>query len=76
MIVGWLMMAITVLPGCAPKVGTEGVMVKVKVQDLQKKPIPTAVIRHPDAADRLRVNAANGEWSGSVLYMEDGILDR
>ena len=58
--------------GCGPKIGTDGVPVKVFVAGPDGKPIPTAVVRHPDEADRHRVNAATGHWEGSVLYMEDG----
>ena len=58
--------------GCGPKIGTDGVPVKVFVEGPDGKPIPTAVVRHPDEADRHRVNAATGHWEGSVLYMEDG----
>jgi hypothetical protein len=52
--------------------GTEGVLVKVKVLDVAGAAVPTAVIRHPDEADRHRVNAQTGEWSASVLYLPDG----
>jgi len=58
--------------GCGPKVVTDGVPLKVYVLDAAGEPIPTAVVRHPDEADRHRVNAATGHWEGSVLYMEDG----
>ena len=58
--------------GCGPKIVTDGVPVKVFVEGPDGKPIPTAVVRHPDEADRHRVNAATGHWEGSVLYMEDG----
>jgi hypothetical protein len=51
---------------------TEGVPVKVYVTDASGKPIPTAVIRHPDEADRHRVNAVDGSWEASVLYLPDG----
>jgi hypothetical protein len=50
----------------------EGVPVTVVVLDLDKEPVATAVIRHPDEADRRRVNAVTGEWTGSVLYLPDG----
>jgi hypothetical protein len=53
-------------------VGTDGVPLKVYVLNGTGDPIPTAVVRHPDEADRHRVNAATGHWEGSVLYMEDG----
>ena len=55
----------------APKV-EEGVPVKVVVLDEDKKPIPTAVIRHPLEQDRHRVNSVDGSWETSVLYMPDG----
>lgn len=50
----------------------DGVPVYVTVMDLQGEPVSTAVIRHPDEADRHRVNAATGEWFASVLYLPDG----
>lgn len=55
----------------APK-AEEGVPVKVVVLDIDKKPIPTAVIRHPLEQDRHRVNSVDGSWETSVLYMPDG----
>ena len=54
------------------KAGDDGVPVTVVVKDADGKPIPTAVIRHPDEADRHRVNVMNGEWEGSILYLPDG----
>lgn len=62
------------LPGvalAAPK-ADEGVPVKVVVLDEEKKPIPTAVIRHPLEQDRHRVNSVDGSWETNVLYMPDG----
>ena len=50
----------------------EGVPVTVVVLNVDGEPVPTAVIRHPDEADRRRVNAVTGEWTGSVLYLPDG----
>ena len=50
----------------------EGVPVKVKVLDPVGEPIATAVIRHPDEADRHRVNSLTGEWVNTVLYLPDG----
>lgn len=50
----------------------EGVPVKVKVLDVDGNPIATAVVRHPDEADRHRVNSLTGEWFNSVLYLPDG----
>jgi hypothetical protein len=69
---GWLVAVALGTVGCAPKVGTDGVPLKVYVLNGTGDPIPTAVVRHPDEADRHRVNAATGHWEGSVLYMEDG----
>lgn len=50
----------------------EGVNVKITVLDDKGDPIPTAVIRHPDEADRHRVNSMTGSWEDSKLYMPDG----
>lgn len=49
-----------------------GVPVKVVVLDPEGKPIPTAVVRHPQEADRHRVNTFDGSWEASVLYLPDG----
>ena len=54
------------------KADGEGVPVTVVVLDVEGNPVPTAVIRHPDEADRRRVNAVTGEWTGQVLYLPDG----
>ncbi len=50
----------------------EGVNVKITVLDDGGDAIPTAVIRHPDEADRHRVNSMTGSWEDSKLYMPDG----
>ena len=50
----------------------EGVNLRITVVDAEGEPIPTAVIRHPDEADRHRVNSLTGTWEGSVLYLPDG----
>ncbi len=50
----------------------EGVMVRMTVTDPDEQPIPTAVIRHPDEADRHRVNSLTGSWEDTKLYMPDG----
>lgn len=58
------------LAACAHKNTGEGVPVRVYVLDQgSKDPIPTAVVRHPDEAERHRVNAVSGYWEGSVLYL-------
>lgn len=63
-------------PGVAlaakPPKEVEGVPVRVIVLDAERKPISTAVIRHPQEADRHRVNSVDGSWEASVLYMPDG----
>ncbi len=46
--------------------------VKVIVRDVDDKPIPTAVVRHPQEMQRHRVNSADGSWQDSVLYLPDG----
>ncbi|MFT4979888.1 MAG: hypothetical protein ACI8S6_005800 [Myxococcota bacterium] len=50
----------------------EGVPVTIKVLDINSEPLPTAVIRHPEEADRHRVNSITGEWTAPVLYLPDG----
>lgn len=63
-------------PGVAlaakPPKEVEGVPVRVIVLDAERKPVSTAVIRHPQEADRHRVNSVDGSWEASVLYMPDG----
>lgn len=56
----------------AKKSESGGVPVQVTVLDEDGKPIPTAVIRHPEEADRHRVNAMTGVWEADVLYLPDG----
>ncbi len=51
---------------------TPGIPITVTVIDQAGEPVPTAVIRHPDEADRHRVNSVDGSWTESVLYMPDG----
>ncbi len=65
---------LAVLTGTAEAKSKEptGVPVRVVVTDLQDAPVPTAVIRHPDESDRHRVNAVDGSWEASILYMPDG----
>ncbi len=50
----------------------EGVNVRITVMDEAQAPIPTAVVRHPDEADRRRVNSVTGVWEDSILYLPDG----
>jgi len=50
----------------------EGVNVKVTVKDEDGKPISTAVLRHPEEAERHRVNSLTGAWEDTNLYLPDG----
>jgi len=50
----------------------DGVPITFRVLDIEGKPIPTAVIRHPDEMSRHRVNAETGEAPITELYMPDG----
>jgi hypothetical protein len=59
-------------PAEARKKSEEGVPVTVKVMDLLGEAVPTAVIRHPEEADRHRVNSITGEWTAPILYLPDG----
>jgi len=56
----------------AGKKADEGVNVRITVMDEAEQPIPTAVVRHPDEADRRRVNSVTGVWEDSILYLPDG----
>ncbi len=55
-----------------PEKVAEGVPVRVIVLDPERAPISTAVVRHPQEADRHRVNSVDGSWEAAVLYMPDG----
>ena len=60
-------------PALAGKSKSEdGVPVKVTVLDTQGEPIPTAVIRQPEEADRHRVISLTGSWEETKLYLPDG----
>ena len=59
-------------PAEAGKKSEEGVPITVKVMDLNSDAVPTAVIRHPEEADRHRVNSITGEWTAPILYLPDG----
>ena len=62
---------LTLLPGQAEaKRGADsvGTRVYVQVTDPAGEPIRTAVIRHPEEADRHRVNSVDGTWDEEVLY--------
>lgn len=66
---------LTLLPGQAEaKRGADsvGTRVYVQVTDQAGEPIRTAVIRHPEEADRHRVNSVDGTWDEEVLYLPDG----
>ncbi len=52
--------------------GSDGVPIQVTVVDVEGKPISTAVVRHPEEADRHRVNSLTGVWEAEILYLPDG----
>ena len=58
-------------PALAAKAAA-GVEVKVYVIDPEAKAVPTAVVREPREQDRHRVNAEDGSWKASSLYLPDG----
>ena len=72
LLTGILALTISSTAFAKKKKDNEGVNVRVTVVDEAGEPIPTAVIRHPDEADRHRVNSLTGTWEGSVLYLPDG----
>lgn len=59
-------------PAMAKKDKDAGVNVRITVLDVAGAPVPTAVVRHPDEADRRRVNSVTGVWEDSILYLPDG----
>lgn len=69
-----LSIVLLLLSGCATTPAGDGVgtRIQVRVVDDDGKPIPTAVIRHPEEEERHRVNAVTGAWEEEVLYMPDG----
>jgi hypothetical protein len=70
-----LLFALSVAPSTAfakKGAGSVGTRIKVTVMNEDGEAIPTAVIRHPDEADRHRVNSVDGSWEEEVLYMPDG----
>lgn len=71
-----LIMCITAVVGLAAPsafAGSDGIPVTIRVVNaVDQQPIPTAVIRHKDEADRHAVNANTGAFTTSVLYMPDG----
>ena len=63
------------LPAAVPAAHAQqadGIPITFRVLDVDGKPIPTAVIRHPDEMSRHRVNAETGEAPITELYMPDG----
>lgn len=50
----------------------QGVPVRVVVTDGEGQPVPTAAVRHPQEAERHRVNSVNGSWEDSSLFLPDG----
>ena len=75
-VVGTLVSLVVAGPALAGKKkgssDTPGVPVTVRVVDENEQPVAQATVRHPEEADPHRVNAMNGEWTASVLYMPDG----
>lgn len=69
-----LLSLFVMLAACATTPSADGVGTRIQVQvvDEEGKPIPTAVIRHPEEEERHRVNAVTGTWEEEVLYMPDG----
>lgn len=58
--------------GLAFAADDEGIPVTVEVMDEVGNPIPTAVVRHPEETFRHRVNAENGAWSNTSLWLPNG----
>lgn len=59
--------------GSVAQAQEEGIPVAVEVRDLDTKEIvKTAVVRHPEEAERHKVNTETGRWTEKVLYMSDG----
>ena len=53
----------------------EGVPISVKVVDqADKDPVATAMIRHPKDVETYRVNEVTGIWQDSQIYMPDGSI--
>jgi hypothetical protein len=56
----------------APK-SSGGLALTIQVMDDTGSPVTTAVVRHPDEAMRHHVNAVTGSWSGTALYLDEGV---
>jgi len=67
----FVMLALSSSPAFAAK-KSSGVEVTVYVVGPDEKAIPTAVVREPSEQDRHRVNAEDGSWKASSLYLPDG----
>jgi len=74
MIITALTLALAIAPPAMAKKSKadEGTPVTVRVVDATDRPIPTAVIRHPEESDRHRVNSVDGTWGEQRLYLPDG----
>lgn len=73
----WMLTAAVMAPMAvaAPSVAfaqEEGIPVTVEVRDGEGAVVPTAVIRHPQEAEKHKVNTETGRWTEKVLYMSDG----
>ena len=64
------LLLLTATPGFAAD--DEGIPVTVEVLDIEGNPVPTAVVRHPQEADRHKVNTATGTTEITRLYLPDG----
>lgn len=66
-------LAVGMLTATAAFAQEEGIPVVVEVRDAATNEIiQTAVVRHPEEAERHRVNVENGQWVDKVLYLNDG----
>jgi len=69
----WALSAIVTVHVTDAQAEDVGIPVTIIVVDAEtEQPISTAVIRHPDEAERHPVNTTTGATSISVLYMVDG----
>lgn len=69
-----LLLGVVLAPDASAKDDDDGIPVEVRVMDPSGNPISTAVVRHPDEAERNRVNTVTGAWVGSILYLPDGSM--
>lgn len=66
------LLALAFLLGPTAQADDVGIPLTVQVITEDGSPIRTATVRHPQEAERHRVNSVTGVWEEQVLYLMDG----